>query len=121
MKTILPIPERPFTEDELAMLTERLEIIEAALEGGKVVVATRPHKITDGLTHKVIREIKFHPQTDADLITATGGCFNLLDETYCITSYAPEEMPDDIAESMCLAHLVSLREIFNQSASKEGE
>ena len=105
MKTILPTPCRPFNEWETRFITERLELIEQALEEGKIVVATRPNQITGSPTNKVLKEIRFWLDTDADLLTASGGALNLLDPTYEFASYKPEEMPEDIAEGMCLGHL----------------
>lgn len=105
MKTILPTPPRPFNEDEIKLLTERLELIEQALEEKKIVVATRPNQITGSPTNKVLKEIRFYPDTDADLVTASGGALNLFDPTYEFASYKPDKMPEDISEEMCLAHL----------------
>lgn len=89
------------------MLTERLEFIERALDEGKTVVATRPNQITGNPTNKILKEIKFLDQTDADLVTASGGALNLLDPTYEFASYDADKLPEDIAEGMCLAHLPS--------------
>lgn len=87
------------------MLTERLEFIEAALEKSETVVATRPHQITERPTHKVLEKILFHPRTDADLVTVTGGALNLLDPTYTFASYPTDQLPEDVAEGLCLAHI----------------
>jgi hypothetical protein len=105
MKTTIPTPPTPFTETEMATLTERLEFIEAALDKGEKVVATRPHQITGRPTHKILDKILFHPRTDADLVTVTGGALNLLDPTYTYASHPPDQLPKDVAEGLCLAHL----------------
>lgn len=106
MKTPLPTRPKPFDEKEILMLTERLEFIEEALEAGKTVIATRPiqgmpHKTTS----KVIEKIEFHERTDADLVTVTGGALNLLDPSYEFKAYTKGELPEEISENMCLAHL----------------
>ena len=87
------------------MITERLEFIEDALNKGQTVVATRPNQIHGGPTSKVLDKILFNPNTDADLVTMTGGALNLLDYTYTFESYPPDKIPENVTENLCLAHI----------------
>lgn len=105
MKTQLPTPMKPFNDDELALLTERFQFIESALEEGKVVVATRPHQVFDVMVSKVIEKIVFHHGTDADILTRSGGAMNLLDPSYKLEAFEKDQVPEDALESMCLAHI----------------
>jgi hypothetical protein len=118
MRTIIPTPPKPFFAEEIRLLTERLEFIEAALDKGEMVVATRPHQVHGRPTNKVLDKILFHPETDADLVTMTGGALNLLDPTYTFASYPQNQLPEDVAEGLCLAHiggtLVNGKVIFTQ-------
>jgi hypothetical protein len=105
MKTQLPTPLIPFSDDELALITERFQFIENALEKGKVVVATRPHQILDVKVSKVIEKIVFHHGTDADILTRSGGAMNLLDPSYKLEAFEKDQIPEGALESMCLAHI----------------
>jgi len=103
-----PNPTTPFSLDERDLIDHRLGYIKAALERGCVVVATRPHQMLEGDTHKIIDDVEFHVGCDADLKTRGGGACNLLDPSYTFAAYMECDIPANAVESLCLAHLDGL-------------